>query len=282
MGMVEKIVAANGLAIDTTHLNHWYGSGQLKKQVLRDINLKIERGKTTFLMGQSGCGKTTVLTLIGALRSVMDGSVKVLGQELAGASESQLVAARRNTGFVFQHHNLHRSLTLLQNVKMGLEVKGEAGRADANNRCMAMLEAVGIADQAHKRQDTVSGGQKQRAAIARALIGNPGLLLADEPTAALDKSTGREVVELMHSIASSRGMTILMVTHDNRVLDIADRIIEMDDGRIVDDNHQQSANSTTLNSAQPSKQWAENPVFTANGGGFGQPEFNPLHRRIMP
>jgi putative ABC transport system ATP-binding protein len=187
-------------------------------------------------MGQSGCGKTTLLTLIGALRSVMDGSVKVLGRELAGASEAELVAARRDTGFVFQHHNLHRSLTLFQNVRMGLEVKGEAGRPDAKDRCMTMLEAVGIADHAHKRQEAVSGGQKQRAAIARALVGEPGLLLADEPTAALDKQTGREVVELMHSIAAARGMTILMVTHDNRILDIADRIIEMDDGRIISGN----------------------------------------------
>jgi putative ABC transport system ATP-binding protein len=222
-------------AISVLDLKHWFGEGNLRREVLRDINLTVEAGRSTFLMGQSGCGKTTLLTLIGALRSIMKGSVKVLGQELAGATEAQLVQARRDIGFVFQHHNLHRSLTLLQNVRMGLEVKGESGRADANDRCMAVLEAVGIADHAHKRQETVSGGQKQRAAIARALVGNPGLLLADEPTAALDKKTGREVVELMHDIAAKRGMTILMVTHDSRILDIADQIIEMDDGRIINE-----------------------------------------------
>jgi putative ABC transport system ATP-binding protein len=220
-------------AISIHGLKHWFGEGDLRREVLRNINLTVDAGRSTFLMGQSGCGKTTLLTLIGALRSVMEGSVKVLGQDLAGATEAQLVRARRNIGFVFQHHNLHRSLTLLQNVRMGLEVKGESGRADANDRCMAMLEAVGIADHANKRQETVSGGQKQRAAIARALVGSPGLLLADEPTAALDKKTGREVVELMHEIAATRGMTILMVTHDNRILDVADRIIEMDDGKIT-------------------------------------------------
>ncbi|MGL4405365.1 MAG: ATP-binding cassette domain-containing protein, partial [Notoacmeibacter sp.] len=273
---------AEPYAIDVNCLNHWYGSGQLKKQVLRDINLQVERGKATFLMGQSGCGKTTVLTLIGALRSVMEGSVKVLGQELAGASERQLVEARRNTGFVFQHHNLHRSLTLLQNVKMGLEVKGEAGRPDANDRCMAMLEAVGIADHAQKRQDSVSGGQKQRAAIARALVGEPGLLLADEPTAALDKATGREVVELMHSIASSRGMTILMVTHDNRVLDIADRIIEMDDGKIVDDTHQRSVKGLSPE-APPTAFGATTQVaLPFHGVNFAPNGLNPPQRRIMP
>jgi putative ABC transport system ATP-binding protein len=270
-------------AIETTHLNHWYGSGALKRQVLRDINLTIETGRTTFLMGQSGCGKTTVLTLIGALRSVMDGSVKVLGQELAGARENELVRARRSIGFVFQHHNLHRSLTLLQNVRMGLEVKGEAGLPDAEDRCMAMLEAVGIADHAGKRQDSVSGGQKQRAAIARALVGNPGLLLADEPTAALDKVTGREVVELMHSIAAERGMTILMVTHDNRILDIADRIIEMDDGRIVQDkNARQPTVTPELALIRPAS--ADRDVDPDAAGMRPFPAFSlqPLHRRTMP
>ncbi len=214
-------------------LQHWFGEGDLRRMVLRNINLVVERGKTTFLMGESGCGKTTLLTLIGALRSVMAGSVVVLGQELHGADELTMVETRRRIGFIFQNHNLHRSLTLLQNVNMGLEVKGEAGAGDAKDRCMAMLETVGIADHAHKYQDQVSGGQKQRAAIARALVSDPSLLLADEPTAALDKKTGKEVVELMHEIASMRGMTVLMVTHDNRILDIADRILEMDDGRMI-------------------------------------------------
>lgn len=281
MELVGNTFAQSAPAIDVRHLNHWYGTGQLKRQVLRDINLSIEPGKTTLLMGQSGCGKTTVLTLIGALRSVMDGSVKVLGQELAGASERQLVHARRNIGFVFQHHNLHRSLTLLQNVKMGLEVKGESDRADANDRCMAMLEAVGIADHAHKRQDSVSGGQKQRAAIARALVGNPGLLLADEPTAALDKVTGREVVELMHSIAASRAMTILMVTHDNRILDIADRIIEMDDGRIVEDSLTQAALDAETAKEPAQQAPSTRQPFVAAEGSLTTTEFNTVNRRTV-
>jgi putative ABC transport system ATP-binding protein len=221
------------LAIDISHLNHWYGEGDLRRLVLRDLSLSVERGKTTFLMGPSGCGKTTLLTLVGALRSVMDGSVKVLGRELFGATETVMVETRRRAGFIFQHHNLHRSLTVLQNVRMGLEVKGEAGARDATARCMEVIAAVGLAEHAHKYQDQISGGQKQRAAVARALVGKPELLLADEPTAALDSKTGREVIELVQRLASERGMTVLMVTHDNRILDIADRIVEMEDGRIL-------------------------------------------------
>jgi putative ABC transport system ATP-binding protein len=220
-------------AVELRGVEHWFGEGDLRRMVLRSIDLDIAAGKTTFLMGPSGCGKTTLLTLVGALRSVLSGSAKVLGQELAGASQKTMVEVRRRIGFVFQHHNLHRSLTLLQNVRMGLEAKRESGAADASARCMAMLEAVGIADHAHKYQDQVSGGQKQRAAIARALVGSPALLLADEPTAALDSKTGRDVVELMYFVATTRGMTVLMVTHDNRILDIADRILEMEDGRVV-------------------------------------------------
>ena len=219
--------------IEVRDLQHWFGQGDLKRFVLRELNLDVETGRTTFLMGPSGCGKTTLLTLVGGLRSVMSGSVKVLGHELAGARQVDLVKARRQIGFVFQHHNLHRSLTLLQNVHMGLEAKGEGGVADATDRCIEMLGAVGLADHAHQFQDQVSGGQRQRAAIARARVGRPSLLLADEPTAALDSKTGREVVDLLHEMASTRMMTVLMVTHDPRILDVADRILDMEDGLII-------------------------------------------------
>jgi putative ABC transport system ATP-binding protein len=220
-------------AVEVSHLNHWFGTGDVRRMVLRDLNLQVERGRTTFLMGPSGCGKTTLLTLVGALRSIMEGSVRVLGHELYGADEATMVETRRRIGFIFQNHNLHRSLTVLQNVRMGLEVKGQAGGRDARDRCMEVISAVGLADHADKYQDQISGGQKQRAAVARALVGQPDLLLADEPTAALDSKTGRDVIALMQRLASDRGMTVLMVTHDNRILDIADRIVEMEDGRIL-------------------------------------------------
>lgn len=229
-------MAAMGEAsIEIRQLKHWYGTGDIRRMVLRDLSLSVERARTTFLMGPSGCGKTTILTLVGALRSVMEGSVKVLGVELAGADEAQMVAIRRRIGFIFQHHNLHRSLTVLQNVRMGLEVNGKAAGREATERCMEVLTAVGLADHARKYENQISGGQKQRAAIARALVGTPELLLADEPTAALDSQTGREVIQLMQTLAAERGMTVLMVTHDSRILDIADRIVEMEDGRILSD-----------------------------------------------
>jgi putative ABC transport system ATP-binding protein len=239
-------------AIEIRHLNHWFGDGETRRMVLRDLNFTVEPGKTTFLMGPSGCGKTTLLTLVGALRSVLEGSLCVLGRNLSGADEATLVAIRRRIGFVFQHHNLHRSLTVLQNVRMGLEVKGQSGDADARDRCMEVIAAVGLAEHANKYQDQISGGQKQRAAVARALVGKPDLLLADEPTAALDSKTGRDVIELMQRLAKDRGMTVVMVTHDTRILDIADRIVEMEDGRILEE--------TVRKAAAP-------PVMLRSGGG---------------
>jgi len=219
--------------VELSGLSHWYGAGDTRRQVLFDLDLAIPRGEVVFLMGPSGCGKTTVLTLVGGLRSVQQGSVRVVGKELAGANEARLIANRRNCGFIFQGHNLHRSLTALENVRMGLEAQGQGLAPDADERCRRMLAIVGLEDHAHKRQDKLSGGQRQRVAIARALVAEPPLVLADEPTAALDRQTGHDVVALMRRVARDRGMTVLMVTHDSRVFDLADRILEMEDGRIV-------------------------------------------------
>ncbi len=220
-------------AVALSGLSHWYGTGDTRRQVLFDLSLVIPQGEVVFLMGPSGCGKTTVLTLVGGLRSVQQGSVRVVGRELAGANEAGLIANRRNCGFIFQAHNLHRSLTALENVRMGLEAQGRGLPPDADERCRRMLAVVGLEDHAAKRQDQLSGGQRQRVAIARALVAEPPLILADEPTAALDRQTGHDVVALMRRVARNRGMTVLMVTHDNRVFDLADRILEMEDGRIV-------------------------------------------------
>jgi putative ABC transport system ATP-binding protein len=220
-------------AVRLTQVRHAFGRGEFRRDILHGIDLVVGRGEIVFLMGPSGCGKTTILTLVGALRSVQGGSVRVLGDELAGASPAQMIATRRRIGFVFQNHNLHRSLTALQNVRMGLEALGLPASRDDDRRCLDMLDIVGLRDHAHKHQDKLSGGQRQRVAIARALVGAPHLLLADEPTAALDKTTGFAAIGLMRSIAKERGMSVLMVTHDNRILSLADRIIEMDDGRIL-------------------------------------------------
>ncbi|NMG05934.1 DevA family ABC transporter ATP-binding protein [Brasilonema sp. UFV-L1] len=223
--------------ISIQNLDHYFGRGQLKKQVLFNINLEINAGEIIIMTGPSGSGKTTLLTLIGGLRSAQFGSLRVLGQQLCGSSAEKLTIARRSNGYIFQAHNLHGSLTALQNVRMGLELHKNVSAEQMVSRSIAMLEQVGLGNRLNYYPDDLSGGQKQRVAIARALVAEPKIVLADEPTAALDKKSGRDVVELMQRLAKENGCTILLVTHDNRILDIADRIIYMEDGRLVDNNN---------------------------------------------
>jgi putative ABC transport system ATP-binding protein len=219
--------------VDVRGLNHWFGSGDVRKQALFDVNLTLKRGSFTVLMGPSGSGKTTVLTLIGCLRAVQDGSVRLLERELNGAAEAELVMLRRRLGFIFQAHNLHESLTAAQNVMMGLQVQGSVPDATARKAAEHMLGLVGLSDRTTYLPANLSGGQKQRVAVARALVASPSLVLADEPTAALDKDSAAEVVNLLQRMGKARGTTTLLVTHDPRILDHADRILTLEDGRIV-------------------------------------------------
>lgn len=223
------------IAIEVSGLNHWFGTGEARKQALFDVNLKIARGSLTILMGPSGSGKTTVLTLVGCLREVQDGSVKLLGQELNGAQPAMNMALRRRLGFIFQAHNLHGSLTALQNVLMGLQVHGAANPTAQMTAARHMLTLLGLADRMNYIPANLSGGQKQRVAVARALVGNPDIVFADEPTAALDRESGMTVVKMLKKLGQVRGTTTVMVTHDNRILELADRIITLEDGRIVKD-----------------------------------------------
>ena len=215
------------------NLNHYYGKGALRKQILFDINLEIYPGEIVIMTGPSGSGKTTLLSLIGGLRSVQEGSLKFLGEELVGVSQNKLVQMRRNIGYIFQAHNLLGFLTAKQNVQMAVELNDNISQAEAVAKSKAMLGSVGLEERVDYYPDNLSGGQKQRIAIARALVNRPPLVLADEPTAALDKQSGRDVVEIMQSLAKNQGTTILLVTHDNRILDIADRIVEMEDGLLT-------------------------------------------------
>jgi putative ABC transport system ATP-binding protein len=215
------------------NLDHYFGYGSLRNQVLFNINLEINAGEIIILTGHSGSGKTTLLTLVGGLRSPQSGSLRVLERELCGANAKQLVQARRRNGYIFQAHNLHGSLTALQNVKMGLELHKHIGLEEMQTRSAQMLEQVGLGNRLNYYPDQLSGGQKQRVAIARALVSHPQIVLADEPTAALDSQSGRDVVNLMQKLAQEQGCTILMVTHDDRILDIADRIVHMEDGKLA-------------------------------------------------
>ena len=219
-------------AIRVDRLNHSFGVGEVGKQVLFDNSVEVMAGELVIVMGPSGSGKTTLLTLLGALRTVQDGSVEVLGQQLRGLNGAELMAVRRRIGFIFQGHNLFRSLTAVQNVKTALQLQ-ELTRADSHRRAVQVLTRLGMDDRLHYKPDALSGGQKQRVAIARALVNQPQLILADEPTAALDRDSGRQVVTLLQSLAREAGCTIIMVTHDNRILDVADRVINLVDGRIA-------------------------------------------------
>jgi putative ABC transport system ATP-binding protein len=221
--------------ISIADLNHFYGEGSLRKQVLFGINLTLEPGEIVLMTGPSGSGKTTLLTLMGALRSVQEGSLKVLGKELRGASKQELIRIRRQIGYIFQGHNLLRFLTAVQNVQMSLELHDDVNGSQVKARAEEMLRAVGLGERINYLPEKLSGGQKQRVAIARALVSHPKLVLADEPTAALDSKSGREVVNLMQRLAREQDCAILMVTHDHRILDIGDRIVHVEDGYLHHD-----------------------------------------------
>jgi putative ABC transport system ATP-binding protein len=219
--------------IAAKNLNHYFGQGELCKQVLYEINLELYAGEIVILTGPSGSGKTTLLTLMGGLRSAQSGSLKILEQEILGANKKQLTQLRKQVGYIFQSHNLLEFLTAKENVRMSLELHQEYLKQDLDAKVIAMLKAVGLEDRVDYYPEKLSGGQKQRVAIARALIAHPKIILADEPTAALDSKSGRDVVEIMQKLAREQGCTILLVTHDNRILDIANRLIYMEDGRLV-------------------------------------------------
>jgi putative ABC transport system ATP-binding protein len=218
--------------ISVDRVNHFFGSGALRKQILFDVTTEVPAGEIVILTGPSGSGKTTLITLIGALRTTQEGSLRVFGQELRGASQRTLVGVRRRIGLIFQQHNLLDALTTAQNVAMGLRRDlGLPARA-ARARAIEVLASVGLEAEAHRHPDQLSGGQKQRVAIARALAGRPRIILADEPTASLDREAGREVVDRIRELAKQEGCAVVLVTHDDRIFDIADRIVHLEEGRL--------------------------------------------------
>ncbi|KOP24614.1 ABC transporter ATP-binding protein [Hapalosiphon sp. MRB220] len=216
--------------VQIRNLNYYYGQGELRTQVLYNINFELTPGQIVIMTGPSGSGKTTLLSLIGALRSADEGSLKILGQELVGLSKSKMMQVRRNIGFIFQAHNLFESLTASQNVEMAVELLSHWRKK--RKLALEILSQLGLEHRANYKPKALSGGQKQRVAIARALVNEPLLILADEPTAALDKKSSHEVIMLMQKLAKEHGRTILIVTHDSGIIDVADRIINLVDGRL--------------------------------------------------
>lgn len=218
--------------INVQNLNFSYGSGELQRQVLKQVNLAIDVGEIVIMTGPSGSGKTTLLTIIGGLRQAEEGSVSVLDKQLINSVEHTKVQIRQQIGYIFQQHNLLKSLTAVQNVSMALEMHSGLNERERFERSVEMLSAVGLSSRLHYKPEQLSGGQRQRVSIARALVGKPKIILADEPTASLDKQSGHEAVDILKKLARESSTTILLVTHDYRILDVADRIVELEDGII--------------------------------------------------
>ncbi len=213
-----------------------YGEGEARNQVLFDIGFTVEPGQLVVMTGPSGSGKTTLLTLIGGLRTMQQGRLEILGHDVTRLSAAELVRVRRDIGFIFQMHNLFDSLTAYENVKMAMQLGGAPIRPRTmRERGIAMLESLGLGARIGHKPRQLSGGQRQRVAIARALANQPKLVLADEPTAALDKEASHNVVRLFKDMTVDNNTAILMVTHDHRIIELADRLIHMVDGRIVSD-----------------------------------------------
>ncbi len=208
-----------------------YKTGEQTRQVLSDISLTVNSGEIQLLMGPSGSGKTTLLSILGGILTPSSGSVKMLGQEITTMSRSKLADYRlHNIGFIFQGFNLFPALTAVENVEVILKLQGKQGQA--NRRAYDLLDQVGLGDRANAYPRSLSGGQKQRVAIARALAGYPPIIMADEPTASLDSKSGHAVISLLRRLAKEEGSTVLIVTHDSRIRDVADDIAYLEDGHL--------------------------------------------------
>jgi putative ABC transport system ATP-binding protein len=217
-------------AIAAQGLEMVYQSGTQSFHALRDINLEIASGNIQLLMGPSGSGKTTLLSILAGILTPTSGNVFLLGEEITRMSRQQLSQFRlRNIGFIFQGFNLFPALTAAENIEVILKLKGRRAGA-AHKEAMLLLEQVGLENKAKSLPQDLSGGQKQRVAIARALAGDPQLIMADEPTAALDSQSGHAVIALLRNLAKEGGRTVLMVTHDSRIIDVADRVAYLEDG----------------------------------------------------
>ena len=224
--MPEPIVQVRGLT-------KTYESGAAAARALDGVNLDVHAGEVMLLMGPSGSGKTTLISIMGCILRASSGSVRIKGREITGLKEKQLPRIRLdNIGFVFQGFNLFPTLTSSENVEIGLDLKGVSVR-QRKQRARALLASVGLSDKYDAFPADLSGGQKQRVAIARALAGDPGIILADEPTAALDSVTGRTVMDMMRKLAKDRGRAVVVVSHDGRVMEYADRVVHIEDGKIL-------------------------------------------------
>ncbi|WP_289139084.1 ABC transporter ATP-binding protein [uncultured Brevibacillus sp.] len=225
---------ANGIGeLTVTGVNHSYGTGKIKVPVLFDINLHVNKGEFVALCGSSGSGKSTLLNLLAGLTKPEEGSVMVSGAEISSYSENELCLFRRKSmGFIFQSYNLLPNLTALENVELPLIFAGE-GVKKRRAKATEILERVGLEGRIDHRPNELSGGQQQRVSIARALVNQPGIILADEPTGNLDSKTEQEIMNLMKQMNKENGTTFIIVTHEQEVAEQSDRVIYLQDGRVV-------------------------------------------------
>jgi putative ABC transport system ATP-binding protein len=234
LGLSLRQPAPAAPVVTAKGVNYAFDAGAARKQVLFDIEFRLERGEFVILTGPSGAGKTTLMTLVGALRSLQSGSLRVLETELAGLDAAGQREIRRKIGFIFQDHNLFDALTAFQTLSLTMEVSASRPpRSEARRRAAALLSMLGMEPLIDSKPRQMSTGQKQRVAIARALINEPPIIIADEPTASLDADTAGVVMNLLRRLVDVAGASILMVTHDSRIFRSANRIVTMVDGRIV-------------------------------------------------
>ena len=217
--------------VSVHNLTKTYGRGDIAVDAVRHVDLDISRGEVVLIMGPSGSGKTTLLLMLGAMLRPTSGSITVDGTDLAAAAERALPPLRaEHFGFVFQDFNLLSALDALENVELACNLAGVHGRA-ARQRGTDLLTRLGLAERLHFRPDQLSGGEKQRVAIARALANNAPIILADEPTANLDSGHGREIARLLRQLATDDGRSVIIVSHDDRLREIADRVLWLEDGQ---------------------------------------------------
>lgn len=222
--------------LEAIDIGKFLGIGAGRFQALDDVNLAIAGGELTLLMGPSGSGKTTLLSILGCMSTPSSGTVRVHGYSTAGRKPEQLAKLRRDRiGFVFQSYHLFPTLTAIDNVRIALDIRGESSE-QSTKRAMEVLAEVGLANKTGSYPRELSGGEQQRVAIARAIVGDPSVILADEPTAALDSENGRAVMAVLARIAKDPARGVLVVTHDPRIVEFADRIVRIQDGRIISDS----------------------------------------------
>jgi putative ABC transport system ATP-binding protein len=221
------------IAISVSGVTKTYSEGSSATRALNGVDLLVRRGELTLMMGPSGSGKTTLLSIMGCILRPTSGTIQVAGRDVTTLNERQMPAVRlRHMGFIFQGFNLFPTLTAGENVELSLQLKGTTGAA-GKKEARRLMELVGLGEKYDQYPRNLSGGQQQRVAVARAVAGSPEVILADEPTAALDSHSGRSVLELLQSLAHEQQRAVVVVTHDNRILDFADRTVHMEDGIVT-------------------------------------------------